>query len=277
MHDTNPSLSKMTGRYLLPRLLLAGVILTSAALSCISGWFVYSAKLQRQAVAEIRASGGKIYYDLELDQGKKAFERTSSLRTWVMGTMGIDYIGNVSEVLLTDVGTDSDLAVVKRFNRLESLFLARSFITDFGLAIISGSGMDHLHFLYLGDTRLTDVGMISISRLTGLKELYLGNVKLSDVGVSHLSGLTNLRTLYIDHTMVTDSSIPCLQRLPSLQDLNLDYTGVTDACVPSLKKVRSLRSLSIVGTKISDDGVRDLETCLPNTKISYQRLMFRLW
>ena len=57
--------------------------------------------------------------------------------------------------------------------------------------------------------------------------------------------------------------------MANLQPLRLSYTQVTDAGLVHLKGLTNLESLALASrTQITDAGITELQTTLPNCKIS---------
>ena len=69
-----------------------------------------------------------------------------------------------------------------------------------------------LQHLYLRDTKVTDVGLKKLKRLTSLQSLDLRRTKVSDAGLEHLKKLTKLQKLDIQNTQVTDEGVKKLQQ-----------------------------------------------------------------
>ncbi|MFR0575353.1 leucine-rich repeat domain-containing protein, partial [Bifidobacterium boum] len=124
-----------------------------------------------------------------------------------------------------------------------------------------------LEDLYLSNTRVSDVSLTSIAKLTGLRALYLKNTRVSDisplaklkrlyyldlsntkVSLSAVSKLSSLGALDLSNTQVSDVSP--LAKLTNLYHLDLSNTQVSD--ISSLAKLTTLRGLDLSGTHVSD-------------------------
>jgi hypothetical protein len=70
---------------------------------------------------------------------------------------------------------------------------------------------DALQELRLGETKVDDERLRSISHLTGLKDLQLYDTKISDAGLPHLASLTQLEELGLCETRITDSGLSALR------------------------------------------------------------------
>jgi len=87
---------------------------------------------------------------------------------------------NLSRTTISDTG----LAALCQFPRLEQLRLASSHISDAGLACLTG--LKHLRHLHLIDAPLSDQGLDQLHALSSLDSLYLDGTRASDAGIARL-------------------------------------------------------------------------------------------
>jgi hypothetical protein len=87
----------------------------------------------------------------------------------------------------------------------------------------------------------------------------LGNTRISDAGLVHLKGLTSLERLNFMSRSITDEGLVHLKGLKSLVYLGLTYAQVTDEGLVHLKELKNLESLRLRGTKITDSGLVHLQ------------------
>ena len=86
----------------------------------------------------------------------------------------------------------------------------------------------------------------------------LGNTQITDAGLVHLQSLTKLESLWLHDTQVTARGLVALERLSRLQLLSLNSTAVTDRAVKHLKGLSELRTLWLAGAKnIGDAGSKE--------------------
>lgn len=104
----------------------------------------------------------------------------------------------------------------------------------------------------------------------GIGEIDLGDSRITDKSLQSISLQKNLKTLKLGNTGVTDTSMPFLALLPQLSEINLSRTDVTDKCASDLAKIPKLKILSLSHTKFSDSGVAKLAN-LPLTNLSLSR------
>lgn len=124
-------------------------------------------------------------------------------------------------------------------------------------------------------TDVTDEGMESLAAIKTLKSLivYGGSTSVGDVGFSSIKTISSLERLELINTRVTDRSLPGLKELPNLRSLTLYRDAkrgpaLTDAGLTHLKALTELRQLNLSGGWASDAAVKELQTALPNCKIS---------
>jgi len=156
--------------------------------------------------------------------------------------------------------------------------LAGAWITDADLRRLDS--LPHLRKLSLARTKITDVGMEHLARLTRVSDLNLYYAEyITEDGIAHLKGWTALERLNLRGTKVTSKVFPVLARLPSLKSLDLAYTQIDDdgfeelsalpmleelaiggnrltgSCLPLLKPVATLRRLDVGGMQRVDSGL----------------------
>lgn len=111
-------------------------------------------------------------------------------------------------------------------------------VTDADVAALAPL-KEHIAFLGLGRTQITDVGCSAIGRMPRLVRLDLRETKVGDAGLGKLLGLKELRTLNLFSTEVTDAGVSSLLRLPKLAELRVYETGITDAGLAKLRQGRA--------------------------------------
>jgi hypothetical protein len=204
------------------------------ALGAWLGWFVRTARIQREAVAAIERAGGSVTYDIDWrNEGfnpyaKRLIDGKLWGTKWLIDHLGIDYFGSV---------VTADLIPSRPNNPMRA--------DDATLALVGQLG--GLDSLRLTGTAVSDAGLAHLARLTGLRDLQLGNTQITDAGLLHLEGLRELRSLYLFKTRITDGGLEHLKRLPNLVVVSLSGTNVTDDGVLELERASSLASAEIGG------------------------------
>ncbi len=174
------------------------------------GWIVRSARVQREAVAAIKAAGGLPVYEWENIVRDGEPSREPWAPRWLTDLLGVDYFGHIKETLLADVATDAQVALVAQFDRLERLSLEETRVSDRGLAHLKR--LTKLSTLNLRSTQVNDAGLAQLEGLSNLTWLDLSRTRVTDEGLIHLQGLTKLSKLYLDRTRVTDAGLKKLQQ-----------------------------------------------------------------
>lgn len=188
--------------------------------------------------------------------------------------------------------TDSDIANVAGFSRLESLWLGSSQVGDEGLVHlknlrelrslslvltkVKGDGLAHLKGLHklenldLHGCPLQNDALKHVGELKGLQSLNLNSTKVTDGAMKHLQGAKNLVGLYLYGTKVTDEGLAHLQDLAELQTLVVSETGVTNEGLKPLQGLKKLLHVSALETRVTDKGVADLKAALPEVTVVYK-------
>ncbi|TDU73212.1 leucine rich repeat (LRR) protein [Prosthecobacter fusiformis] len=126
-----------------------------------------------------------------------------------------------------DFGDDGLAALAPAADKITSVDLARTKVTDAGLAAIGQ--MKNLKELHLENTGITDAGLDHLKGLASLEYLNLYNTKVTDAGAQKLAGLTKLKALYLWQTGVTKAGVAQLKgKLPGAQ-INTGWTAEDDA------------------------------------------------
>lgn len=132
--------------------------------------------------------------------------------------------------------TDKALEHVGEMKELKSLFLGDTNITDTGLRKLEKSG---LVMLNLRATRISDAGMLSVSKIISLRQLHVNMCNISDVGVRNLRSLDRIETLNISETSITDVSLRYLLETESLAFLIIwRCDSLTDKGINEFQKAR---------------------------------------
>ncbi len=102
---------------------------------------------------------------------------------------------------------------------------------------------DSVRSVDLSGTKVTDVELEYITKLSQLRELSLNESKITDARLAKLKALSQLQRLGIEDAEVTDPGLEHLGGFSQLQDLDLASTRVGDAGLKHLKGLSQLQSL----------------------------------
>ncbi|OWK45689.1 protein kinase domain-containing protein [Fimbriiglobus ruber] len=153
-----------------------------------------------------------------------------------------------------------------------------------GVSSVNDDTLDRLrdlppltHLLNLNGTAITDAGVEKVARFSGTNQIvhfWLAETKVTDIGLISLTKLPRLCEINLYKTAITSAGVAHLAKLPRLVSLNLIGTRIDDFSLLSLKP-HKLEFLNLNGTKVSDEGMNDLgaqtslyKLTLANTKIT---------
>lgn len=266
------------------RTLLALVLVAGGAL----GWLVHRTRVQREAVAAIVRSGGKAYYDWEVERvpasGGTRIQRKRNARPrwprWLVSALGHDYFSDVRLVYLAGPDSDAVMRSVGRLTRLEGLkTMPRASLTDAGMAHLRGlhelrslelpgsrisrvglealRGKTRLERLDLRDIPLTDDDLVPLGGVVNLRGLSINSRSITNVGLAHLGGLTGLRRLFLAGAQIDD--LAPIRHLVGLEYLGIPLTRVTDAGLAPVANFPRLDMIAMgSNANLTDHGLRHL-------------------
>jgi hypothetical protein len=234
------------------------------------GWAVHRAKVQRDAVSAVKRSIYSIRYDWEFNDGRSIQGGKPWEPKWLVDIIGVDYFHDVTMVSTSGRLTDADMAWLGNLNRIDTLVLDPSNLSEGGLAHLSR--LTKLRWLTIGSSSpgSTDALIARLWRcgvLSRLRGLNLDRTSVTDKGLGQLESLAGLELLGLEATVVTDAGLTRLGGLTGLQNLFLNGTQVSDDGLIHLKGLVNLSHVRLKGTKVTDGGVRGLKTALPKMNI----------
>jgi hypothetical protein len=255
--QAEPTPSPLSGRRrrfgLSLRLLMLLVLLLGGGM----GWLAYQARVQREAVAEIEAAGGKVYYDLDSECGEDGpTPRKPRWPKWLVDRLGPDYLGQVIAVEFNRSPTKQpDDGVMKRVGQLSSLEEL-----DFG---VTDPGAPN----YFEACRVTDAGLAHLRSLHRLRRLRLQFTSIKGPGLVHLSGLRSLRHLEPMYDL-TDEGAAALSSLRLLDELSIVTTNLTDDGIAHLAPLTQLKDLALNASELTEVGLARLKGWNRLTRLS---------
>ncbi|MCE9544485.1 MAG: hypothetical protein K8T25_03030 [Planctomycetia bacterium] len=207
---------------------LRTLLIVTAIIAVWLGWWSYKARQQREAVEALRRTGFGFTYDYQLQK----LNRPAYWPVWLIDKLGIDYFANITGI---------------SHNSLDA--------SDADLIQLSAIDIPSVERADLDMTKISDAGLLHLSRFRWLKHVGLSYTQIGDVGVAHLSGLNRMETISLGGTYVTDTGVESLQGMKGLRSLDLSATVVTDASLTHIKKLAMLQMLWLTNTKVTDDGL----------------------
>jgi hypothetical protein len=246
---------------------------------------------ERQRVVEVDFHPETPRERLESNHSKSLANQQMACFSTLLDTCRIDLQG-------TQV-TDQGIAPLAALQRLQSLNLAATGVTNTGLRHVATSRIRQLN---LSGTFVNDQGIVFLNRCSSLEVLVLGitydshggaarnrisipAIVISDAGFAKLN-CPSLRVLNLRGAPITDAGLLNLTRFPRLEELNLVRTGVTDKGLLNLRGLLQLKTLHLVEeipsltyitadgpplteTSVTAEGVCELQSALPNLRIVY--------
>ncbi|HJT35803.1 MAG TPA: hypothetical protein VJ783_27490 [Pirellulales bacterium] len=211
---------------------------------------VNSARRQAAIVAAIEQVDGFVYYDWQFDQDDQETDATHPPGpTWLRKLIGDDYFQTVIAVCIYDPHLKEDLLpAVDELPALRTLVLHETQTGDALMRRISK--LIHLWCLDISQTKVSDAGLVHLSRLCTLKRLAVGtwdgDRSVGDLGLKRAASTLDLEVLVVLGQGFTDDSIPVFERFKNLRELCLDHTLVTKEGEERFK--RKLRIARYCGT-----------------------------
>jgi hypothetical protein len=141
-----------------------------------------------------------------------------------------------------------------------NLYLGHCPISDQGWAHVP---VEHLQWLDLGFTSVTDAGIQKIAAAGQLRKLTLEHTGVTRQVLPLIGKLNQLEYLDLSGLDITDDDLHHLSSLPGLESLWLTGTSISDAGLQHLHPLRNLRDLDVSETNVSSQGWQELKQVLP--------------
>ena len=177
-------------------------------------------------------------------------------------------------------GVDEDLRHLMRFPELKILNVSETGVGNKVMTLLSG--LPALEKLYLGNTRITAVGLAElreargieylslqglkvgndvaahVAPMTGLKHLGFDFTGMTDGALEHVQGLEKLETLWLNGLEIEGYGLKYLEGLPALSKLIFAKSPVGDPAMPHVGRLKQVRYLGLDDTKVTDAGIPPL-------------------
>ena len=269
----SPATSRPKRRWL--RLSLRGLMALVLLLGGGLGYLVNAARIQREAVAAVRRTGGYASYgwrDLHAydiyPSGEMNYHSPwmddylgPQVRDRALAWLGPDYFGSVSGVTLGENDshvreqnpTAADMAQVARLQRIVICWACSPRLGKAEVKYLANL-TDLTEIVYRGTAADSGAPLADLSRLTKLRSLDLNVPTLVDADLVALRNLPNLEHLGISGPLLTDAGMRHLRGLVGLKELRISNTPITAAGLDQLRTLRNLRTISLFCTQVTDLG-----------------------
>jgi hypothetical protein len=264
------------GQFTRRGLSIPALLMLVSVVALFMTWFartVREAEIQRRAVKAVEASGGVVWYDWQLRNGKPTNVVKPPWPRYLIRRYGIDFLASVVDVAFLDTVSDLQLGHLKGLGRLQQLDLSNSTVTNSGLVQLEG--LTYLKSLNLASTAISDSGIVHLRRLVGLKSLDLRGTKNSDQALETISGLTSLEELKLDNTDISDAGLAHLRTLTRLRIIDLFGTDVSDRGLVHLKGMKRLELVNAILTRVTAFGAQELRRELPRVRVLSRTILTR--
>lgn len=221
------------------------------------------------SVEPLSASVGTSPRKATLDQARRKYEYALSTALSTDARLPVlkaPQLVTLTDTQLTPEGSLSD-ELLARLTDLPGplvVSLAGTRISDIGLMQLQKLPLEGLNLELCG--RVTDDGLLHLSRTQSLRLLLLTGTGVTHVGLRHLSA--NDRLLALDLELcdeVTDEACEPLSEMRQLRSLVLKKSGferkrVSDAGLKRLQSLSELEVLNLYGNRVTDDGLAHLQS-----------------
>lgn len=260
------------------RTFLAAVTIFCVVLS----WRLHRARLQRDAVAGIRAAGGWVYYDyhqFDAATGKLKAAAQPWEPAWLLGLVGSDFFHDVTVVnmvyddngprRLDNARPPVNIAPhLAHFPQLRSLLISGNYLDDAGMATVGK--LRRLESFYQWEGRaIGDDGAVQLGKLPNLQSIHLGSSQVGDRGLAALAKLPRLERLSMQRNKITDAGLPALAGSRTLKSLWIggleEQSAISDAGLVHLANLPQLEELDLQNTRVTPAGLTPLQK-LPKLK-----------
>jgi internalin A len=243
---------------------LRSVLIFTVICAVAAGWLgktIERKRQEREAVAAIIKSGGRVWYDYQIEHAEPRGPK------WLRNLFGENLFSEVDGAVLEN-GRDVELAQMRQMEGLTKVKTPVSHKTDVSAGLVNLKGLAHLESLYLRETNFNHSGLSNVEGSTQLRQLLLGGTNITDAGLVHLQSLRQLQELDLWDTDITDAGLASLRGLAQLRYLNLVGTGITDSGLVNLKELTRLKTLDLANTSVGDVGLTYLKS-LPDLQDLY--------
>lgn len=265
--DTSPLSTHSVRRWRPWRFSLGTLFAAITILGIWLGVIVHRQDRQDRAVEAIRAAGGLVSYDFEIDEDDDfiAYARPPG-PTWLRDHFDSTLFCNPVWVdCEANAFDDETAAFLADLPHLTYLALRDATVTDAGMGNLAA--LASLRELRLVGLDITDKGLESLSELDRLEVLWLIDCRIQGPGLRFLADSPSLRELCLDGCDIDNAALSVIAACSTLEELSLDGTRVDNQAASELAGLKQLKELSLNRTRMTASGVREVRENLLSTLV----------
>jgi hypothetical protein len=169
---------------------------------------------------------------------------------------GMAHLAGLSELQVLDIHrtkiTEVGLEHLRGHPNLVRLVYSHTF-NDAGIDLLSS-----LPRIQIESLRCYEVGDDSLRKIAQrfpCRRLEVASRRVTDKGVLYISRIRTLEALQLSGCQATDSGIERLAALPGLSSLRVEEVALVGGCLPALAEHRSLKQIELIQTRIPFEAV----------------------
>lgn len=168
--------------------------------------------------------------------------------------------------LIEGKNVDSDLLrQIRGLGTVGTLHLP-GYVQDEHLEAIKG--MPGLRILRVGETQISDAGLVHLTTLPDLDTLEVNGCRITDDGMKALNQMPRLTWLDVSRTGISDKGLLAWKKPTNLRLLRASFNPkLTDAALGGLVDLSDPQVLEFAGTNVTANGIGELKSKFPRCSI----------
>jgi hypothetical protein len=219
------------------RFRLRTLLLMITLCGVICGTWLHRAERQRRAVAGIEASGGRVFYDYQWQEGDYIEGGGSPLPDWLLAHGGRDLFHSV---------VAASMGAYFHLDRPDTGPGQSTFDKDF---FVSDATWGHLQ------------------ALPRLEWLDLNACNLANDDLKRLTTIRRLRSIQLETVPIDGRGLAHLADLPRLEELSLSQSRISDDTLDGLLQIRTLQCVGLQETRVTRQGMQRIAVELPACRV----------
>jgi Leucine-rich repeat (LRR) protein len=162
----------------------------------------------------------------------------------------------------TEQRNDQDLVelagIGEGLDQFTGIDLTHSAVTEKGIAVLPK--FDHLETLVLDGCQLTNAGLEQVSKIKSLVSLSMDGGAIrdpnTDAGLAHIKNMQQLTSLHMDRAKFSPQGIANVAKMTWLESFSAAETLFNEQDLEQLAELTNLKDLNVSRTRIGDAGFR---------------------